>query len=264
MSIKNSCEKCVFAIRDEDGNQTDCEFGRLGDYEDYYAARGPATLEMDEDFGKVQFDADAKSYEIIGRLCNLSRSRLSPWLEKIPEDEWAQKSFEESRLRFKVVILVMEDAAVEDLVASLHAAQAQSLPPVSVNFVLASPLVSRAKLTAALEGEEYAGIRRILTPDQSFWQCLDEESSASTDTHGDFNYVCAIEPGKAMRPDYLESVDYLVNKKMEIVSLMVPDDGFHGAVYSMAVREGVGRDYDSTMREKIESTGGTVWRAECE
>ena len=265
MNIKTTCAQCVFAIRDTEGRQTDCEFGRLGDYEEYNNKGRKRPLDVAEDFGTIAFDESTKSYEIKGKLCNLSRSKNSPWAETVPPEQYQEKAFEEARLKFKVVILAMSDCSIEDFITTFRSVLDQTLDPELVHFVIYNKNISRAKLSARLAESEYGydGIRRILDTDMTAWQCLDEETSASSETYKNYNYVCVLEPAKEIPYDYLEKIDYLVNKEMELVSMMAPKDGsMHGLVYSKMVREATGRDIEGTTAEKIEASGGVIWEAQ--
>lgn len=263
MQIKNSCAKCIFAQRDEEGNQIDCAFGRLDDYRNYLTYKKSIPLDVTEDFSKVVFNKETKSYDILERLCNLNHAEDSDWVKDTPPEEWAEKAFKDAQLKFKVVILATKNHPIEELVASLKSAQNQTLRPVSVHFILANKEISRPKLAAALELEEYAGIRRILSEvEMSTWEILDEERVATKESNNPFyNYVMVMEPSKKMGDSYLSNIDVAVNRRMEIISLILPESGYHGIVYSPIVRDAVGRDYDGTMEEKIKASGGTVWEA---
>jgi hypothetical protein len=212
--IRTSCKECVFAMY-VGKTQMDCSLGRL----DKFRKVGVPVIES--------YD-DNKEFFVIERFCNTYRTEdWKPRYKKITKEDSALK---ESQATFDFIIIHDSTQGVDSLDKTLSDIKQQTVLPKKV-VVVEKGGKDKMGIIGVLErhlSDLPVSYRYVVYMDDEYEGSLDfiDESFKQVDSM----YYCVLDSSKDVMANIIKRVDTIINQDMRPLSVVKPDDGYHGLV----------------------------------
>lgn len=204
--ISTSCQKCRFAIRDTNGDQTGCRTNML----DYFQSEGKLEVEV--------IDGE-KSYKTIDRYCPLFRPL--DWMKEL-DDAQAIAEARKERTLAVAAIVSCEKGELSDVARTAEMLEQQTLKPSEVVFVITPRSVVKPKEVLStlrdLSLSYNYSLRYVM--DESYTELDSLQEGAGNNLKSVF--ILFAEAGKELESCYLADLDHLINDKGQRVVLVDP------------------------------------------
>ncbi|MBF83560.1 MAG: hypothetical protein CL489_03690 [Acidobacteria bacterium] len=243
--IKTSCKECVFAMY-VGKTQMDCSLGRL----DKFREGCVPVIES--------YDEDDKEFFVIERFCNTYRPEdWKPRDKKMTKEDSVLK---EAQPTFDFIIIHDSSKDIGSLEKTLSDIKQQAPLPKRV-VVVEKGGKDKMGIIGVLErhlSDLPVSYRYVVYMDDEYEGSLDfiDESFKQVDSM----YYCVLDSSKDVIANIIKRVDTIINQDMRPLSVIKPDEGYHGlVVQSILHQELLPEAEDRNILRKIielsESTG---------